>query len=81
VDNEHTDTNFASGLLTVPEAAQLLRISRNLAYELVAQHQLPCVRLGRTIRIPRDSLEQWIRERAEESALRPAGPQALSYRR
>jgi len=81
MDNGHSNADVAPDLLTVPEAAQLLRISRNLAYELVAQHQLPCVRLGRTIRIPRDSLEQWIRERAEESALRPAGPQPLSYRR
>lgn len=81
MDNGHSHEHFASSLLTVPEAAQLLRISRNLAYELVAQHQLPSVRLGRTIRIPRDSLEQWIRERAEESALRPAAPHPLSYRR
>lgn len=81
MNNGHSSANLAPDLLTVPEAAQLLRISRNLAYELVAQHQLPCVRLGRTIRIPRDSLERWIRERAEESALRPDGPQALSYRR
>lgn len=81
MNNGHSSANLPSDLLTVPEAAQLLRISRNLAYELVAQHQLPCVRLGRTIRIPRDSLELWIRERAEESALRPEGPQPLSYRR
>ena len=81
MNSGHSSANLAPNLLTVPEAAQLLRISRNLAYELVAQHQLPCVRLGRTIRIPRDSLELWIRERAEESALRPEGPQPLSYRR
>lgn len=81
MNNGHSSADLAPDLLTVPEAAQLLRISRNLAYELVAQHQLPCVRLGRTIRIPRASLERWIRERAEESALRPEGPQPLSYRR
>lgn len=81
MNNGYSSANLAPDLLTVPEAAQLLRISRNLAYELVAQHQLPCVRFGRTIRIPRASLERWIRERAEESALRPEGPQPLSYRR
>ncbi len=48
--------------LTVPEAAVLLRISRNHAYDLVAQGVLPSIRLGRRILIPRDLLDQWIRE-------------------
>jgi excisionase family DNA binding protein len=51
-------------LLTVPEAARLLRISRNLAYELVAKGELPAVRLGRVIRVPRRSLEDWITRNA-----------------
>jgi len=51
-------------LLTVPEAARLLRISRNLAYELVAQGRLPHIRLGRRILIPRFGLEQWIAREA-----------------
>ena len=48
-------------LLTVPETARLLRISRNLAYELVARGDLPAVRLGRAIRVPRRSLDDWVR--------------------
>ena len=47
-------------LLTVPEVAALLRISRNSAYELIARNALPSVRLGRTIRVPRHALEAWI---------------------
>ncbi len=47
-------------LLTVPEAAKLLRISRNLAYELVARGEIPSVRLGRVIRVPRTALERWL---------------------
>ena len=46
--------------LTVPEVAGLLRISRNLAYELVAQGELPSFRLGSRIRIPRDRLSNWL---------------------
>ena len=46
--------------LTVPEAAERLRISRNLAYELVTQRALPSFRLGRSIRISRDVLDAWI---------------------
>jgi len=51
-------------LLKVPEAARLLRISRNLAYELVARGELPSVRLGRVIRVPRRGLEEWIARQA-----------------
>jgi excisionase family DNA binding protein len=49
-------------LLTVKEAASLLRISSALAYELIAQRRLPHVRLGRRILIPRHGLEMWISE-------------------
>ena len=47
-------------LLTVPETAKVLRISRNLAYDLVAQGEIPSIRLGRLIRVPRARLEQWL---------------------
>ncbi len=59
-------------LLKIPEAARLLDISRGLAYELVARGELPSIRLGRVIRIPRHSLEQWINRRAQEGL--PAEP-------
>ena len=51
-------------LLTVPEAAKLLRISRNLAYELVARGEIPAIRLGRVIRVPRAPLEEWVKSEA-----------------
>ena len=53
-------------LLTVEEAARLLRVGRNTCYELIRQHRVPHVRLGRLIRVPRFGLEAWI---ARESAL------------
>lgn len=66
--NEHVSQNGHSpDLLTVPEAAKLLRISRNLAYELVTRNELPAVRLGRIIRIPRAALDDWIANRAGSS--------------
>ena len=51
-------------LLKVPEAARLLRVSRNLVYELVAQGRLPHVRLGRRVLIPRQGLKDWIERQA-----------------
>ena len=49
-------------LLTVVEAAKVLRISRNLAYELVARGEIPSVRLGRIIRVPRSALDAIVRD-------------------
>jgi excisionase family DNA binding protein len=44
--------------LTVEEAAGLLSISRNLAYDLVAEGQIPSIRLGRRVLVPRQALYQ-----------------------
>ena len=45
-------------VLTVDEVAYLLNISRGLAYELVARGELPAIRLGRRIVIPRVAMEE-----------------------
>ena len=46
--------------LTVTEAGQVLRIGRNVAYDLVRSGQLRSVRVGRNIRIPRDALAEYL---------------------
>lgn len=43
-------------VLTVPEAAALLRIGRSAAYEACRCGDIPSVRLGRKIRVPRAAL-------------------------
>jgi excisionase family DNA binding protein len=43
--------------LSVPESAVILGISRALAYELVRRGELPTVRFGRRIVVPRKALE------------------------
>ena len=54
--------------LTVEEAAQLLGISRALGYELVARGELPSIRLGRRIVVPRRALEVMLDAASVESA-------------
>ena len=44
--------------LTVEEAAEILGISRALAYSLVARQELPSLKLGRRVVIPRRALER-----------------------
>jgi excisionase family DNA binding protein len=43
-------------VLTVPEAAEALRVSRGAGYELVRSGVLRSIRLGRTIRVPKSAL-------------------------
>jgi len=46
--------------LTVPEAAAMLGISRNFAYDLVKQKQLPVIKFGKRLLIPRAALEKML---------------------
>ena len=50
-------------LLTVPEAAHLLGLKKSKVYQMVKEHCLPNVKLGRYVRIPRHALEKWIETR------------------
>ena len=43
-------------VLTAREAAAILRVGRNQLYQAVARGQLGAVRIGRTIRIPKQAL-------------------------
>ncbi|MGH9222316.1 MAG: helix-turn-helix domain-containing protein [Acidimicrobiales bacterium] len=49
-------------VLSVTEAAAWLGISRTLAYELVARGELPSLRLGRRVLIPRRPLERMVED-------------------
>lgn len=54
-------------VLSVTEAAELLGVGRNHLYDMVADGQIPHIRLGRLIKIPRSSLESWLLEQAARS--------------
>lgn len=44
--------------LSIPEAAQLLGISKNLAYEAAARGEIPTVKIGRRVLVPRAGLNR-----------------------
>ena len=46
--------------LTVPEAAAMLGISRNFAYELVRRQELPVIKFGKRLLIPRAALAKML---------------------
>lgn len=43
--------------ITVQEAAELLGISRGLAYEMARRGKLPALRFGKRLVIPREAIE------------------------
>ena len=50
-------------LLKPAEVNEILGLGRSKVYELLACGDLPSIRIGRCIRIPKSSLEGWIKER------------------
>lgn len=49
-------------VLTVEEAAKLLRISRGSAYEAARCGEIPTIRIGRRLIVPRAALERLLAE-------------------
>ena len=54
--------------LKVPEVAEVLRIARSRAYELVADGKIPSVRIGRSVRVSRKELDNWLEDQRQLSA-------------
>lgn len=50
------------GVMTVAEAAAYLRISRGSAYEAARRGQLPTIRIGRRLLVPRAALDRLLAE-------------------
>lgn len=48
--------------LKVPEVAEVLRIARSRAYELVGSGEIPSIRIGRSVRVSRKELDRWLEE-------------------
>jgi excisionase family DNA binding protein len=51
-------------LLRADDAAALLGLRKSKVYALMRSGELPSVRIGaKAIRVPRDSLDAWVREK------------------
>jgi excisionase family DNA binding protein len=53
---------------TVEEAAKLLRIGRNQAYEAAKSRELPTIKIGKRILVPRVALEQMLTKASAAAA-------------
>lgn len=53
-------------MLSVPEMATALGISRVGAYELARSKGFPALRIGTRIVIPKDKLQEWVDKQTEK---------------
>ncbi len=49
-------------LLWAAEVAEVLGVSRNRAYLLMASGELPSLRIGRSVRVRKDALNKWLED-------------------
>jgi excisionase family DNA binding protein len=67
------DTLKMEGLpdvLTVEEAAGVLRLGRNTVYEAIRRKSLPAIRVGRRILVPKSALQRWLSGTEEDRTAR-----------
>lgn len=55
-----TDNKSDPVALTVPQVAALLQIGINAAYDLCHRADFPAIRVGRSVRINRAGLQDWL---------------------
>jgi len=53
------ETYATSGLLTVAEAAKYLGVGRKKVYELIEWGELKAVKLGRSVQVEKNSLDEF----------------------
>lgn len=50
-------------LLRIEEVQAVLGVGRSKVYDMIRRGELPTLRIGRLVRVPRWALEAWISER------------------
>lgn len=53
-------------LLRAADVANLLGLGRSKVYELMAAGQLPTIRIGHSVRVPAQALEEWVARQVED---------------
>lgn len=58
----NTSTNSEQILISIEELCSILKIGKNSAYKLIKSGKIKCFRIGRVWKIPKDSIDKYIRE-------------------
>ncbi len=62
-----TDTRNPRLLIRVSEAAEILSVARLKAYLMVQTGEIPSVRLGKSVRVPVQALNEWVQRQVAEA--------------
>ncbi len=55
-------------ILTIPQVAKYLQLSKSKTYALVRQGKIPHLRLERNVRVRKSDLQNWIQQQIEEAS-------------
>lgn len=64
-------SGFEVGIMTVHDVAGYLRLSEAKVYKMARAGQIPAIRMGKTWRFKRELIDEWIRQKAEDSTYMP----------
>jgi excisionase family DNA binding protein len=69
-------------ILTVPEVATYLQMSKSKVYYLIQRKEVPHIKIGRNVRIRQSDLEKWLTKQSiEELTTNPMDNEHQSGRR
>lgn len=66
------DQTSADSLLTLPEAADYLRLAKQTIYNLVNRGEIPYLKAGRQLRFRKSDLDAWLESGAATPTADPA---------
>ncbi len=53
-------------ILTIPEVARYLKMSKSKVYNLVSKKEIPHLKIGRNVRIRQADLQRWIEKQTKQ---------------
>ena len=60
VTSDSEDESLETRLLTAPDVARILNISKGAAYKLIQLKQIPSIRINRNVRVRPEDLDDYI---------------------
>lgn len=65
MDKDVGEDSVETRLLTAPDVARILKISKGAAYKLIQLKQIPSIRINRNVRVRPEDLDEFISQNLE----------------
>lgn len=72
------ETTTRALLVSIKQASEMLSISRSVIYQLMDAGQLKPIRIGRSVRLPVEQLEQFVADRVAAVEARQDNPDTVA---